>query len=106
MSINIAGRLIGQGHTPFVIAEMSGNHNQSLDRALEIVEAAAKAGAHAIKLQTYTADTITLNVRGGSFEINDPDSLWSGKTCTIYINRPTHHGNGMLLSWREPVISG
>jgi len=79
MSINIAGRLIGQDHTPFVIAEMSGNHNQSLDRALEIVEAAAKSGAHAIKLQTYTADTITLNVRGGSFEITDPDSLWAGK---------------------------
>ena len=63
----------------FVIAEMSGNHNQSLERALEIVEAAAKAGAHAIKLQTYTADTMTLNVRGGSFEIQDPDSLWAGK---------------------------
>ena len=79
MSINIAGRFIGLDHPPFVIAEMSGNHNQSLDRALEIVEAAAKAGAHAIKLQTYTADTITLNVRGGSFEINDADSLWAGK---------------------------
>jgi pseudaminic acid synthase len=79
MSINLAGRFIGPDHPPFVIAEMSGNHNQSLDRAFEIVEAAANAGAHAIKLQTYTADTITLNVRGGSFEINDPDSLWTGK---------------------------
>ena len=58
---------------------MSGNHNQSLVRALAIVEAAAAAGAHAIKLQTYTADTITLDVRGGSFEINDPDSLWAGQ---------------------------
>jgi pseudaminic acid synthase len=79
MTIEIAGRPIGSDHPPFVIAEMSGNHNQSLERALEIVEAAAKAGAHAIKLQTYTADTMTLNVRGGSFEINDPDSLWAGK---------------------------
>lgn len=79
MSIEIAGRPIGTDHPPFVIAEMSGNHNQSLERALEIVEAAAKAGAHAIKLQTYTADTMTLDVRGGSFEINDPDSLWAGK---------------------------
>ena len=66
MTIEIAGRLISTSHPPFVIAEMSGNHNQSLDRALEIVKAAAKSGAHAIKLQTYTADTMTLDVRGGS----------------------------------------
>lgn len=79
MIIEIAGRLIGADHPPFVIAEMSGNHNQSLERALEIVEAAAKARAHAIKLQTYTADTMTLDARGGSFEINDPNSLWSGQ---------------------------
>ena len=79
MSIQIAGRPIGQEHPPFVIAEMSGNHNQSLERALEIVEAAAQAGAHAIKLQTYTADTMTLDVRGGNFDIKDPNSLWSGK---------------------------
>jgi pseudaminic acid synthase len=79
MTIHIAGRPIGPEHPPFVIAEMSGNHNQSLDRALQIVDAAAAAGAHAIKLQTYTADTMTLDVRGGGFEINDPDSLWSGQ---------------------------
>ena len=77
MTIDIAGRPIGADHPPFVIAEMSGNHNQSLERALAIVEAAAQAGAHAIKLQTYTADTMTLDVRGGSFEISDPDSLWA-----------------------------
>ena len=79
MSIEIASRSIGAAHPPFVIAEMSGNHNQSLQRALDIVEAAARAGAHAVKLQTYTADTMTLNVRGGSFDINDPDSLWAGQ---------------------------
>ena len=77
MTIKIARQSIGLGHPPFVIAEMSGNHSQSLDRALAIVEAASLAGAHAIKLQTYTADTMTLDVRGGSFEINDPNSLWS-----------------------------
>jgi pseudaminic acid synthase len=79
MTIQIAGRSIGPEHPPFVIAEMSGNHNQSLERALAIVDAAAQAGAHAIKLQTYTADTMTLDVRGGSFEISDPDSLWAGQ---------------------------
>ena len=78
-AFQIDGRWIGAHHAPFVIAEMSGNHNQSLDRALAIVDAAAIAGAHALKLQTYTADTITLNVRGGDFEIADPGSLWSGK---------------------------
>ncbi len=70
---------IGLHHPPFIIAEMSGNHNQSLERALAIVEAAAMSGAHALKLQTYTADTMTLDVRGGEFEIQDPNSLWAGK---------------------------
>ena len=79
MTIEIAGRPIGVDHPPFVIAEMSGNHNQSLERALAIVEAAAQSGAHAIKLQTYTADTMTLDVRGGSFVISDSDSLWAGQ---------------------------
>ncbi|MDI7863631.1 pseudaminic acid synthase [Rhizobiaceae bacterium n13] len=75
----IGNREIGQNAAPFIIAEMSGNHNQSLDRALEIVDAAAAAGAHALKLQTYTADTITLDVRGGDFEIADDKSLWKGR---------------------------
>ncbi|HXV28869.1 MAG TPA: pseudaminic acid synthase [Sinorhizobium sp.] len=75
----IGNREIGQNASPFIIAEMSGNHNQSLDRALEIVDAAAATGAHAIKLQTYTADTITLDVRGGDFEIADEKSLWKGR---------------------------
>lgn len=63
----------------FIIAEMSGNHNQSLERGMAIIEAAARTGVDAIKLQTYTADTITLDVRGGDFEIQDKNSLWSGK---------------------------
>lgn len=79
MEFRIADGFVGDDHPPFVIAEMSGNHNQSLERALMIVDAAAAAGAHAIKLQTYTADTITLNIQGGNFEINDPSSLWSGR---------------------------
>jgi pseudaminic acid synthase len=78
--ISIAGRPIGREHAPFIVAEMSGNHNQSLDRALAIVEAAASAGAHALKLQTYTADTITLDVHEGEFFIDDPNSLWKGSS--------------------------
>ena len=78
-TIKIGERNIGPGHAPFIIAEMSGNHNQSLDRALAIVDAAAKAGAHALKLQTYTADTMTIDVADGDFAITDPNSLWSGK---------------------------
>ena len=78
--INIAARAIGLGHQPFVIAEMSGNHNQSLARALEIVEAAAETGVHALKLQTYTAETMTLDINEGDFFINDEQSLWKGSS--------------------------
>jgi pseudaminic acid synthase len=70
---------IGAQSKPFVIAEMSGNHNQSLERAKEIIKAAAETGAHAVKLQTYTADTMTINERGGLFDINDRNSLWYGR---------------------------
>lgn len=76
----IAGRKIGVGHPPFIIAEMSGNHNQSLERALEIVEAAAKTGAHALKIQTYTPDTMTLDLDEREFHISDPNSLWAGNS--------------------------
>lgn len=71
---------IGRRHRPLVIAEMSGNHNQSLERALQIVEAAAKAGAGALKLQTYTADTMTLDLSEGEFFIEESGSLWKGNS--------------------------
>jgi pseudaminic acid synthase len=76
--IEIAGRKVGTIFTPFIIAEMSGNHNQSLERALEIVEAAAKTGAHALKIQTYTPDTMTLDLDEREFHISDPKNLWVG----------------------------
>ncbi|MFC3801229.1 pseudaminic acid synthase [Cohnella sp. GCM10012308] len=79
-AIEIAGIRVGDDAPPFMIAEMSGNHNQSLDRALKIVEAAAKAGAHAIKLQTYTADTMTLDISSDAFAIPDGEGLWGGKS--------------------------
>ena len=76
--IDIDGRRIGPDHAPFVIAEMSGNHNQSLERALDIVEAAAKSGAHGLKIQTYTPDTMTIDLTEREFRISDPKSLWAG----------------------------
>lgn len=76
--ITIGNHKIGAGQAPFIIAEMSGNHNQSLERALEIVEAAAKTGAHALKIQTYTPDTMTLDLDEREFHISDPCSLWAG----------------------------
>ena len=77
--MQIGDRIIGPNERPYLIAEMSGNHNHSLDRALEIVTAAAESGADAIKLQTYTADTITLDVEEPGFVIQDENSLWHGR---------------------------
>jgi N-acetylneuraminate synthase len=79
-TIKIAGREIGSNQPPFVIAEMSGNHNHSLERALDIVEAAAKTGAHALKIQTYTPDTMTLDLDEREFHISDPKSIWAGNS--------------------------
>src|SRR6266581_3129316 len=80
MAIGIGSRQIGSAKPPFVIAEMSGNHNQSLDRALAIVEAAAACGAHGLKLQTYTPDTMTIDLDEREFHIADPKSLWAGSS--------------------------
>ena len=89
---------VGTGSQPFIIAEMSGNHNQSLQRALEIVEAAAKTGAHALKLQTYTADTMTLDIAEGDFFIEDPKSLWNGRSLyDLYQEAHTP------WEWHQPI---
>jgi len=97
--LEIADIKIGSEHKPFIIAEMSGNHNQSLDRALEIVEAAASTGAHALKLQTYTADTLTLDVKEGEFFINDENSLWKGNSLyDLYKIAFTP------WEWHEPIM--
>ncbi len=77
--LRIQGRQLGLQARPYLIAEMSGNHNRSLSRALEIVDAAVASGADAIKLQTYKAETMTLNVRGPGFVIEDEKSLWRGR---------------------------
>lgn len=97
--MNINGRVIGQSQKPYIIAEMSGNHNQSLDRAKEIVKQAAKAGANAVKLQTYTADTMTLDVKGEGFSITDENSLWKGRTLhSLYAEAHTP------WEWHKPIF--
>ncbi|MBN9410996.1 MAG: pseudaminic acid synthase [Burkholderiales bacterium] len=98
-NFEIGGVPVGPAHPPFVIAEMSGNHNQSLERALAIVDAAADAGAHAIKLQTYTADSITLDVRHGEFFVSDPDNLWAGRSLhNLYQQAHTPR------EWHAPIF--
>lgn len=79
-TIRLGQRAIGPGEAPFIIAELSGNHDQSLDKALAMVDAAAACGADAIKIQTYTADSMTLNIRSDDFVIQDPGNLWQGKS--------------------------
>lgn len=76
--ISIAGRAIGENYSPYVIAEISANHNGNMQTALRIIEEAKKAGADAVKLQTYTADTITLNCDSEDFKIHG--GLWDGRT--------------------------
>lgn len=85
---------------PFIIAEMSGNHNQSLARAMAIVDAAAKAGVDAVKIQTYTADTMTLDMDTEDFLIADKDSLWKGESLyQLYEKAHTP------WEWHEPIFA-
>lgn len=98
--IRIGACLVGPSFPPFVIAELSGNHNGSLERGLAIVDAAAAAGAHAIKLQTYTADTMTIDVRDREFLIEDSGSLWKGRS--LYELYQAAH---TPWEWHAPLFS-
>lgn len=90
---------LGPGCAPLIIAELSGNHNGSLDRALELVDLAADAGAHAVKLQTYTADTMTIDLSEREFFISDPNSLWEGESLyALYQKAMTP------WEWHEPIF--
>jgi pseudaminic acid synthase len=97
--INIGGRLVGLSHPPFIIAEMSGNHNRSLARAMALVDAAAKAGVHALKLQTASPDGLTLNVDSSEFLIDDPSSPWHGRNLyKLYKEAVTP------WEWHKPIF--
>lgn len=95
--IAIAGRAIGPDHPPYIIAEMSANHNGSLDTALAIVDAAVEAGCDAIKLQTYRGDTITLNAQGPDFDITQ--GPWAGRT--LYQLYEDAH---LPWEWHQPIF--
>lgn len=98
-AIVIGNRKIGLDQKPFIIAEMSGNHNQSLERALEIVEAAAQTGVDALKIQTYTPDSMTLDLEIDDFIISDPQSLWQGKSLfKLYQEAHTPR------DWHKPIL--
>lgn len=97
--IQVENKYIGLSVKPFVIAEMSGNHNQSLEKAFEIVKAAGDAGVDAIKLQTYTADTITFNGSGDEFQIKDENSLWKNQNLyDLYMQAHTP------WEWHKPIF--
>lgn len=98
-NFQIQGRQVGPDHPPFIIAEMSGNHNGSLEKALALVDAAAAAGADALKIQTYTADTMTLDISEGEFFIEDPNSLWKGESLyKLYQKAHTP------WEWHQPIF--
>lgn len=97
--VRMGDRMVGPGHPPLVIAEMSGNHDGSLEQALTIVDAVAEAGAHALKLQTYTADTITLDVDTPAFRISSDHPLWpSARLYDLYERAHTP------WEWHQPIF--
>jgi len=98
-SVPVGKTAMGPDHEPFVIAEVSGNHNGDLQRALAIVDAAAEAGAHAIKLQTYRPDTITIDADGPAFQISGDHKLWAGRNLyQLYEQAHTP------WEWHEPIF--
>ncbi|TDB77825.1 pseudaminic acid synthase [Micromonospora sp. KC723] len=100
VTVKIGPHLVGAGERPFVVAEMSGNHNGDLDRALAIVDAVAASGAHALKLQTYRPDTITIDVDSPAFRISGGHELWGGENLyRLYEKAHTPY------EWHAPIFA-
>src|SRR6266540_1601674 len=100
LDIAIGGKPVGRGYRPLIVAEMSANHNGSFEGALRIVHAAAENGADAIKLQTYTPGTLTIDITRPEFFIDDPDSLWHGRRLwELYAQAHTP------WEWHQPIIA-
>ncbi|WP_182111759.1 pseudaminic acid synthase [Actinotalea sp. JY-7876] len=98
-TVRIGEHVVGEEHRPFVVAEMSGNHNGDLGRALAIVDAIAQSGAQAVKLQTYTADTITIDADGPAFRVSSGHELWGGKNLyQLYTEAHTP------WEWHAPIF--
>lgn len=98
-SVTVGDHSVGEDHRPFVVAEMSGNHNGDLGRALAIVDAIAESGAPAVKLQTYTADTITIDHDGPAFRVSAGHELWGGKNLyQLYTEAHTP------WEWHAPIF--
>lgn len=98
--IRIGEHLIGPDHDPYIIAEVSGNHDGSLDKALEIVRMAARSGAHAVKLQTYKPETITIDSDAPDFRLSEGHELWGGRTLwDLYTEAHTP------WEWHEPIFA-
>ena len=99
-TIHIGHQIIGSRQRPFIIAELSGNHQQNYQLAEQMIEAAAQAGAHAIKLQTYTADTMTLDINSQDFMLTEENSLWQGESLySLYSKAATP------WEWHEPLFA-
>lgn len=104
--IHIGSRKVGPGHKPFIIAEVSCNHNGDLARALDIVDMVADAGADAVKLQTYTADTITIDCDRPEFVMSEIIRSGAERRSTTSTSRLTPHGSGMKPSSRRRAAAG
>ncbi|WP_034593399.1 pseudaminic acid synthase [Hamadaea tsunoensis] len=100
MTIRIGDHLVGPDQRPFIVAELSGNHGGSLDRALAIVDAVADSGVHALKLQTYTPDTITIDHDGPQFRVSAEHPLWGGENL-YQLYRRAH----TPYAWHEAIFA-